>query len=57
MELEIQVNQAKESNFGIQIRNSLQGDMEAMFYKVQVSDNQRSFVRYLYRKSDNFEDA
>lgn len=57
MELEIQVNQAKESTFGIQIRNSLQGDMEAMFYKVQVSDNQRSFVRYLYRKSDNFEDA
>lgn len=47
MELEIQVNQAKESNFGIQIRNSLQGDMEAMFYEVQVSDNQRSFVRYL----------
>lgn len=57
MELEIQVNQAKESTFGIQIRNSLQGDMEAMFYEVQVSDNQRSFVRYLYRKSDNFEDA
>ena len=47
MELEIQVNQAKESTFGIQIRNSLQGDMEAMFYEVQVSDNQRSFVRYL----------
>lgn len=57
MELEIQVNQAKESTFGIQIRNSLQGDMEAMFYEVQVSDNQRSLVRYLYRKSDNFEDA
>ena len=31
------------------------GDIEAMFYQAQVSDNQRGFLRYLLRENDNLE--